>query len=222
MLLLYDWNWRGAEEALRRGVELNPRYATAHHAYAIYLGIVGRGDEALREIATATELDPLSLVIYIDLAWVHYTRNEVARAIEISERAVRHDPRSPLARAEMVWNLDHAGRYAEAVDMHESALAPAGEDVAPARALRDALRTGGATGYLRRRLDLSAGEPNTTRAAILILLHEHERAIDALEEAVHRRERDVIYLASSPMYAALRGHPRFEKVLATIGLPGRQ
>jgi len=219
VLLLYDWKWREAEQALRRGVELNPRYATAHHAYATYLGVAGRTDDALREMEIASELDPLSLVIYIDLAWVHYVRNDVPRAMEISERAIRHDPRSPLARGETVWYLDHAGRYAEAIDMYESALRLEQKDTTPARELREALRTGGAKGYLRRKLALAeaAGEPNTTRAAILIQLGEHERALDALEQAVRQRERDVIYLKSSPTYAALHGSPRFEKLLTSIG-----
>lgn len=219
VLLLYDWKWREAEQALRRGVELNPRYATAHHAYAIYLGVAGRTDEALREMEIASELDPLSLVIYIDLAWVHYVRNDVPRAMEISERAIRHDPRSPLARGETVWYLDHAGRYAEAIDMYESALRLEQEDTTQAHELREALRTGGEKGYLRRKLEMAkaADEPNTTRAAILIKLGERERALDALEEAVRDHERDVIYVKSSPTYAALRGTPRFEKLLAAIG-----
>lgn len=221
VLLFYDRDWRGSEEALRRGVELNPRYATAHHAYAVYLGVVGRSDEALREIETASQLDPLSLVIYIDHAWVHYTRNDSARAIEISRRAIRHDPRSPLARSEMVWYLEHAGRYAESVDMLESSLKLAQKDTTPARRLREALRNRGATGYLREKLALAEaeGEPNTTRAAILIRLGENERALDALEDAQRKNERDLIYLKTSPTYAALRGEPRFQKLLERVGFP---
>ncbi|HYC58261.1 MAG TPA: protein kinase, partial [Thermoanaerobaculia bacterium] len=139
VLMLHDWDWRGAEQALRRGVELNPRYATAHHAYAIYLGIVGRTDEAMREIMIASELDPLSLVIYIDVAWIHYTRGETAQSIEWIQRAIRHDPRSPLARYEAIWYLDHTGRYAESIDALETGLRLEQRDVAPARELRAAL-----------------------------------------------------------------------------------
>lgn len=219
VLLLYDWNWRGAEQALRRGVELNPRYATAHHAWAIYLGLVGRGDEALREMETAIDLDPLSLVLYIDLAWAHYVRNDVARAIEVSERAIRHDPRSPLARGEMVWYLDHAGRYEQAIDMYESSLRLKNADTTPATHLRGAFRTGGATAYLREKLAQAANEADTTRAAIHVRLGEHERALDALEAGYRKHERDMIYIKSSPTYAALRGHPRFEKLIAEIGFP---
>ena len=215
VLMLYDWKWAEAEQALRRGVELNPRNSTARHAYAVYLNIAGRADEALREIEIASELDPLSLVIYIDYAWIHYVRNDMARAIEVSERAIRHDPKSPLAHGEMVWYLDYMGRYAEAIDHFERALQLEGRDTTPARELREALRTGGDDVYLRRRLELA--EENTTRAAVLIRMGDHERAIDALELALRDRERDLIYIKSSPTYAALRGNPRFEKLLEKMG-----
>ncbi len=218
VLMLYDWDWAGAERALRRGVELNPRYATAHHTWALLLGVIGRTQEALREIETASELDPLSLVIYLDVAWVHYTNNDVNGAIAAAERAIRHDPRSPLARYEIVWYLEHAGRHAEAIDAFETGLKLEGKDVAPAQRLRDALGTGGAPAYLREKLALleANGEPHTARAAVLVLLGEHERAIDALETAVQNHERDVIYLKTSPTYATLRDHPRFAKLMGAV------
>ena len=214
VLLLYDWNWRGAEEALRRGVELNTRYATAHHAYASYLGVVGRAAEALREIEVAAELDPLSLVIYIDVAWIHYINGNAARAVEVSETAIRHDPRSPLVHYEMIWYLESLGRYAEAVDAYERALRLDGKNLGPATRLRAALQRGGRTGYLREKLAMSDDDP--TRAALLAWLGENEAAIDALERGYRARERDMIYIKSSPTYTALHGHPRFEKLIAEM------
>ena len=213
VLLLYDWNWSAADQALRRGVELNPRYATAHHAYAVAHGLAGRMDEALREIETASELDPLSMVIDIDLAWVHFIRGDTAKAIAVSERIIRHYPASPLPRYEVIWYLEHAGRWEEAINRYEEALRLEGKDTtAPAR-LRDALRRGGATAYLREKVAMS--EELTTRGALLARLGEKDAAIAALEEAYRRRERDIIYL-KSPTYAALRGDPRFERLLAEI------
>ncbi|HEV8610610.1 MAG TPA: protein kinase, partial [Thermoanaerobaculia bacterium] len=57
---LYDYDWAGAEQELRRATELNPADATAHHFYALFLGARARFGEAAREIARALELDPLS------------------------------------------------------------------------------------------------------------------------------------------------------------------
>ncbi len=59
----YDWDWAGAEEEFKRGIALNPNYATGHHWYADYLSAMGRHKEAIAEIERAQELDPLSFMI---------------------------------------------------------------------------------------------------------------------------------------------------------------
>ncbi len=220
VLFVHDWKWAEAEEALRRGVSLNPRYASAHHAYAVYLGLVGRSDEALREIRIASELDPLSVAINLDQAWVHYTRNEISTAIDTARKAVRHNPRAPLARYELAWDLDHNRQYAEAIDVYESGLRLEGKDTSAMTILRNALRDG-ETAYLRQRLALAkaAGETHSTLAAILLQLGEHDAAMEQLELAYQKRERDVIYFKTSPTYAALRPNPRFRELIRKVGMP---
>jgi tetratricopeptide (TPR) repeat protein len=221
VLFLYDWKWTEAEQALRRGVQLNPRYASAHHALAVFLSAVGRSSEALPEIAAAEDLDPLSLAILVDRAWIDYTRNDLKGAIANARRAVRHDPQSPLARYELAWYLEHVGEYEEAMKTYEEALQLDGEDTSFMKQVREAYRTGGAKGYLRTRLKLAqaGGEPHTTRAAILVQLGEYDRALTELEAGVEAHERDVVYLKTSSTYLAIRNQPRFQKLLATIRVP---
>ena len=59
----HEWDWRGAEQELRRAIELNPGYATAHQWYAELLSQEGRHNEAIAEIKRPQELDPLSLIV---------------------------------------------------------------------------------------------------------------------------------------------------------------
>jgi eukaryotic-like serine/threonine-protein kinase len=221
VLYLHGWQWAEAGSALRRGVELNPRYPSAHHSYAVYLGLLGRWDEALREITIAHELDPLSLVIDIDLAWIHFGRRDDTLALQVIERAVRHDGTSPLARVELAWYLDHLGRYEEAIDAMEKGLELAGGDTSPMDRLRAALRSGGETAYLRERLALTraAGLPHATSAAILLRLGELEEAVAELENSYAKRETDLIYINSSRTYAAAKSHPRFGALVEKVGFP---
>jgi serine/threonine protein kinase len=55
-----DWDWLGADTEYRRAIELGPSYAEAHRVYSDYLSEMGRHEQALAEIRTAEELDPLS------------------------------------------------------------------------------------------------------------------------------------------------------------------
>ena len=58
--LFDDWDWKGAENSIRRALELDPNNLDAHFYYSlVHLG-VGRFPEAIAEIQTAEQLDPLS------------------------------------------------------------------------------------------------------------------------------------------------------------------
>lgn len=58
----YDHDWAGAEKEFKTALELNPNDPDAHRGYSTLLTCLGRHDEALAQMVTARELDPLSLV----------------------------------------------------------------------------------------------------------------------------------------------------------------
>lgn len=87
-----DWDWAGAEKSLRRAIELKPGYSTAHEWYALLLGIQVRVDEALEEMLTAYELDPLSPSVSNGLARVYHFRHEDKKALEQVKKTLEMDP----------------------------------------------------------------------------------------------------------------------------------
>jgi serine/threonine protein kinase len=66
----WEWNWREAEKETRRAVELNRSSPFCHLCYAELLRVIGRTDEALRQINLARQLDRHSRVINVRL--IHY------------------------------------------------------------------------------------------------------------------------------------------------------
>ena len=64
--LHYDWDWQGAERALRHALEISPHDISAHSGLSELLAATGRIDEAIAQAAQAVEMDPLS-----SLALVH-------------------------------------------------------------------------------------------------------------------------------------------------------
>jgi TolB-like protein/Tfp pilus assembly protein PilF len=86
-----DWDWKGAEKEFKRAIELKPSYATAHEWYALFLAIHVRLDEALSEIQTAYQLDPLSLSVNNGLARIYHFRNETDKAINQTDKTLALD-----------------------------------------------------------------------------------------------------------------------------------
>jgi serine/threonine-protein kinase len=88
----YEWDWEGAEKELKRAIELNPNYATAHHWYAIKLARRLRFNEAMEEIKRARELDPLSLVISRNVGAILFFAREYDQAEEALQKTIEMDP----------------------------------------------------------------------------------------------------------------------------------
>src|SRR6266567_224835 len=69
--MFFDWDWPAAEHEFKRGIELNPTYAEAHHIYAHYLMAMRRVSEAFDESQKYLQLDPLNVAGHNHLGW-HY------------------------------------------------------------------------------------------------------------------------------------------------------
>ncbi len=81
--MYYDWDWPAAERNFQLAVRRDPKYATAHEWYGLYLAAMGRFGEAIAEGRRAQDLEPLSVAITGTSAWVlHYSgRNEEAERL---------------------------------------------------------------------------------------------------------------------------------------------
>ena len=123
----YDWDWAGAEQELRRAIELNPNYALAHHYFADYLKAMGRFDEAIEQIEKAQELDPLSLAINTGVGHVLYLSRQYDKAIEQYKRAVDLDPSFMATHLWFGRPYLEKGMFAEAIAELETAVRLSGE-----------------------------------------------------------------------------------------------
>src|SRR5260370_20518289 len=97
----YEWDWAGAEREFQRAIHLNPNYATARHWHAVALTMRGRFEEAVTEQKRALELDPLSLAIDRDLAWIFYSARKYDQAIEQERKTLELDPNFPTAHGDL-------------------------------------------------------------------------------------------------------------------------
>ena len=84
----------GAEQELRRALELDPGSLDAHIDYGTLLMHLGRHDEAIREGQIAAQLDPLSSRTQSSLGRFLYRARRYQEALPHLQRAVELEPRS--------------------------------------------------------------------------------------------------------------------------------
>lgn len=93
--LVFDWDWPGAEQELRRALELNPSSPLAHMHYGRYLLLVPhRTDEAIQSCQQAYDLDPAVPAELDDLVGILFFARKYTAAID--EAAKELEDNSPL------------------------------------------------------------------------------------------------------------------------------
>ncbi|MEX2281132.1 MAG: BTAD domain-containing putative transcriptional regulator, partial [Gemmatimonadota bacterium] len=95
--LFFDWDWTGAEKALRRAITLNSSDPHAYHMLANYLRAMNRVPEAIEARLRSVQLDPLNARTAIILGNDYAAADRFDLAITEYQRAIRLDPSSALA-----------------------------------------------------------------------------------------------------------------------------
>ncbi|MEY2500172.1 MAG: eukaryotic-like serine/threonine-protein kinase [Verrucomicrobiota bacterium] len=220
---LCDMDLAGADVEFRRGLELDPNYATGHQWYGngVLTGL-GRFDEAIAELKRALELDPLSIIINADLGTAYTFARRYDEAIEQYNKTLEMDPAFYYARWGMAVALELKGALNEAqaqfakarqlnddpwvIALQAHAYNAAG-DKAEARKLVEHLRE------LAKNRYVSHWALTTAHLA----LEEHAEAISALEKCLADKDGAALtFVNVDPYFDPLRGDPRFQALVEKI------
>jgi DNA-binding winged helix-turn-helix (wHTH) protein/Flp pilus assembly protein TadD len=219
--LFESWDWAGAGTELDRATALGPGAAGPHQWRAVYLGALGRFDEAAREIERAREIDPVSAMVNA-VAGLHHTLSRQAdRALEQHRKTVELEPNQFLGYWGLGIALAAAGRHEEALAEHRRAVDLAEGAGFVKAVLARTLAAAGRTDEARSLLREEAATPASAyqAATVELALGEEAAALASLEQAVDAREPWVILLKVDPMLDPLRGHLRLasleQRVFAT-------
>jgi adenylate cyclase len=223
-LSAYRWDWAGALREIRRSIELNPSYATAHHWRSILLCNLRRLDEALVEMERARELDPLSLIITTALGVVHHFRREYAEAEALHMKALAMDPNFQPALANLAVEYISQGKRDEYAKMFpvledsyrgvDSAIATIADGLAFLGRSDEARKLLAEAVKVWERDKLAA----TDIASVFMRLGEVDETFKWLDVAYRQKDWYLVSINIEPAWDPVRGDPRFEELVSKMGL----
>ncbi len=224
ILFLYDWNWTEAESEFQKAIDLKAAYATTYQWYGVYLMAMSRPDEGLATLRRALELDPVSLSLNENLGWALYVARRYPEAIAQFQKTLELDPNFGQALRYLGLTQLYLGRYGEALKTLEKArtVLPVEPEVQADLALAHALS--GEKEEAQRMLDALMEESGERYVSPFLIASFHsglgnfENALDWLEKAADERVGYVVFLGVDPAFDPLRAHPRFQALLARVGL----
>jgi len=219
----FDWDWDGAEREFRRALELNPDSAVSLQAYAVFLGNLGRLEDAIETIKHALELEPLWSKANQDFGLWLYIAKRYDEAIAQLTRAIEIDPDFALTHLNLGMTYTETGEYTSAIEalrrgaeMGGGSLFETGLAIGYARSGRktDALT------ILRQMQELPKEHRDPVHIAwVLASLGEKASALESLEEAYAQRAPMLVTMPTFQWYDPLRDEPRFRDLFRRMNFP---
>jgi serine/threonine-protein kinase len=217
------WQWGAAETEFKRAIAINPNYPTARHWYNIMLRENGRVDEAYAQILKAQELDPLSMIIGVNVVAVLEMMGRNDDALAMAQRYMEIDDDYPQMLGMVARLQSLKGRHAEALVTARKAVELSGgvaEQLGTLAEVHAAAGDRAAAAEVLARLEAKiargAGDPYFA-AQVYAALNDRKRAFGALARSVDQGSGMVSGLKTEPRFAPMRSDPRFAALLRKIG-----
>jgi adenylate cyclase len=226
-----DWDTVAAEREFRRAIELNPNDARAHSWYGIFLAMLGRIEDSLREVRRTRELDPLSFA-KTALAWrTYYNARDYDQGIQLLQNVAEMDPSFLATYYHLTLFYEQKGELDKVIQVREDAAKVdkehAKEWTLQSVLLRKAYAARGARGYWKQELEFLKPKKTGTAqerlccnpfiAAVYIRLGRKDEAMGFLQQAFKNHLPYLIWeLPASPHLDPLRPDPRFTDMLARV------
>jgi len=226
--LYYKRNWPAAERAFHRGAELNPNFADIRHHYGLCLVLFGRGDEALRQVERANQLDPFFPGLKLHTGRIYFFLRDYDRARSQFAKTLELHPGYAAAHEYFGDAYQMSGMPAEAIIQWRAALALGGEPE-QARLLEETFSASGFDAAVRAlaRKQLEQLQEKTVRGEHVPAYHylmaymrlgDAEQAFSWMRKTVAEPSWFALQLKVNPLLDPLRSDPRFDKIVANLAL----
>lgn len=220
----YDWDWLGAEKKFQRAIKLNKNYSIAHHWYALHLAMMGQFDKAIAAITKALDLDPLSLIVNSNMAWIFYFATRYDEAEQQLKKTLDMNPDFLSAHVKLGWVYEGQGKYQQAIDQFNIALTLSGDEPNVIALIGNCYALAGQFGEARKIINQLVEQSQQRYisaywiAMIYACLGEKDNAFYWLSRAVEERSGGLVWLKVEPKLEGVRSDPRFFEFLKAIGL----
>jgi TolB-like protein/DNA-binding winged helix-turn-helix (wHTH) protein/Tfp pilus assembly protein PilF len=220
----YQWDWAGADEQFQKGIALNPNQPLLHHWRSLNLLAMGRLDDARAEMQRALQLDPLQLIINVNLGRIDYYQGRYDEAIKQYQRALVLDENFVRTHLRLGLAYVQQRRYQEALAEYQRAREIGGDTPQINAHIAHVLAVSGkkteALAALAKLQELSRRQyvPPYDIALAYVGLGERDKAFESLEAAFNDHSTEMIYFKVDPMLAPLRSDPRYENLLRRMRL----
>ena len=219
----FGWDWRAAEAAFRRAIQLDPSYSLVHLILGHLLSQTGRHAEAERFMRRGRELDPLNPLSYGLSSQVAFQARDYAGALQHANRAIALDQEFWIGHQMRGQALEELGDHDLALKALATAARLSAQNSKPISLTGYILGRSGRTAEARDLLGAleMASRQRYVPPYALALVHAGLGDADATFEWLNRayaaRDVHLMFLTVDVKWDRYRSDPRFGELLARCG-----
>jgi len=217
----YDWDWAGSEEEFKIALQLNPDSEIIHAQYAFLLSSLGRHEEAIREIFTARDLDPLAPRTAANVGRLLYRARKYDQALEELSKARELFPDHWNNYTYAATIYTELGRYEESFAILKNYKEMFGcESIYNLAHTYAKMGDRDETERLIEKISKGA-RPSVNRivlARLYGILGEFDQAFSLLEKSYLERDTKLRLIKIDPEFDSLRSDPRLNSLLKRMKL----
>jgi tetratricopeptide (TPR) repeat protein len=215
---LGDWDWAGAEEAVKKASELAPRNADVLNGIASIATILGRSDEAISALEAAVDLDPLNQSALNGLGLNYMYADQFDQAESTFRQLLQLNPQYPWAHTNLGTVMLLTGRQHEALDEIRRSPPNYLRDMREIMALISLNAGDEADSAIVEFTESTGHWASLGTACINSWRGNVDDAFVSLEAAFEQRDISLAYLLTGPCLENLEDDPRWDALLDRMDL----
>ncbi len=222
--MLFDWDWKGAREAVSRALALDGNSVSAHTLRASLLLTLGGYEEALQACREALVIDPLSFPANLQFAACLYAARDFNSAIDQCWKMLTLRSRFAPAQILLALAYGQLGMYEEAVVEFQNARRCEGFQAPATSGLGQVFAMAGLESEAEQAcLELSTLAEDRYvsyywHAVVCAGRGQKNQALSFLEESLRERDPVLLWMRADARFDTLREDERFQIVLRRLGM----
>ena len=219
----YERDLVGAEAEFKRAIELNPSYPTAHQWYSHVLQWEKRYSEAWEQLSKALDLNPLSLIVLINMSDYYWMVRDYDKAIEYAKKALELDPSFVFTYDALIRSYVGRSMFSEALEAsnaNSKVARPVEAQLWRAYVLASMGKAEDCHQLLDN-LEADYRERSVSPYGLAVIhfrLGETDRGFEWLQTAYDSYDRYIFLIAVTPDLDGHREDPRYLALLERTGL----
>ena len=214
-----DWDLAGADEELKRALQLDPNSASAHLFSGLHPLFRGELKDGLQLILEAEKLDPVSPITSYVATAAYLANDRIDDAVIEGQRTLQLDPNYFYLDSVLAAAYREKGNFPEAIALYTKAqeathLPSSGLAITYTRMGRHIEAQNILAQLLQAREKRYVSAPLI--AAVSVALGDKEGAFRELERAYAKHSGVLQWIAFLPEFRALRSDARFPQLLRRI------